>query len=82
MIFYIMLPDDNHEDCLNDTNILGEDNGFGVFWAGSGFKALMNITEHCQEMLPDVRIKDSAGKSLTIESFLNRIDKLKVRIPK
>ena len=48
----------------------------------SGLKALMNITEHCQEMLPDVRIKDSAGKSLTIESFLNRIDKLKVRIPK
>jgi len=82
MIYYIMLPEDTNEDCLNDTNILGEDNGFGVFWSGSGLKALMNITEHCPEMLPDVRIEDASGKSLTIESFLNRIDKLQVRIPK
>jgi hypothetical protein len=82
MIYYIMLPEDTNEDCLNDTNILGEDNGFGVFWSGSGLKALMNITEQCPEMLPDVRIKDASGKSLTIESFLNRIDKLQVRIPK
>ena len=81
MIFYILLPDDTAEDCFTDTNTLGEDNGFGVFWAGSGLKALMNMVDKRPDMLPHVTIKDAGNKSHTIEEFLTRIDKLKVRIP-
>jgi len=81
MIFYIMLPGESAEDCFKDTNTLGEDNGFGVFWAGSGLKALMNMVDKRPDMLPHVTIKDAGNKSHTIEEFLTRIAKLKVRIP-
>jgi hypothetical protein len=81
MIFYIMLPGDAISDCMTDINTLGEDNGFGVFWAGSGLKALMRIVDTNPEILPDVSIIDASSKNYTVEQFLTRIDKLQIRIP-
>ena len=70
------------ENCLNETNLLGEDNGFGIFWAGSGLRALMNIVNNHPEYLigKGVGIITDKGKHLSIEEFLKSIEKLKVRI--
>ncbi len=82
MIFYILLPGDKISDCMTDVNTLGEDNGFGVFWAGSGLKALMRIVSTTPEILTDVSIIDASSTSYTVEQFLTRIDKLQIRIPR
>jgi len=71
------------ENCVNDTNLLGEDNGFGVFWAGTGLKALMNIVENHEDYIigKAVNIITDKGIALSVEEFLKAIEKLKVRIP-
>tara|TARA_R110001592_G_scaffold5129_3_gene28485 strand:- start:116 stop:352 length:237 start_codon:yes stop_codon:yes gene_type:complete len=72
------------ENCMNETNLLGEDNGFGVFWAGSGLEALMNIVNKHPEYLVGkaVDIVTDKGQYITVEEFLKSIEKLKVRIQK
>tara|TARA_Y100001963_G_C6517612_1_gene325088 strand:- start:70 stop:300 length:231 start_codon:yes stop_codon:yes gene_type:complete len=69
------------ENCMNETNLLGEAS-FGVFWAGSGLEALMNIVQNHPDYLigKKVHIVTEKGDSLTVEEFLKDIDKLKVRI--
>ncbi len=78
MTYYIMLPGDTEKDCYKETNLLGEQS-FKVFWAGSGLKALMHIVEHDNHVINDVRIKTDRNETLTIEQFLDRIDKLQIR---
>jgi len=74
-----MLPGDTNESVLFESNELGENTGFGVFWAGSGLKALMAMVDKNPEMLPDVTIKTDKGKTITVEEFLTQIKGLKVR---
>tara|TARA_Y100001963_G_C6616258_1_gene369446 strand:+ start:254 stop:490 length:237 start_codon:yes stop_codon:yes gene_type:complete len=71
------------ENCMDETNLLGEDNGFGVFWAGSGLKALMNIVQNHPDYLlgKKINIISDKGEALSVEDFLQSIEKLKVRIP-
>ena len=71
------------ENCMDETNLLGEDNGFGVFWAGSGLKALMNIVQNHTDYLlgKKINIISDKGEALSVEDFLQSIEKLKVRIP-
>jgi hypothetical protein len=80
MTYYIMLPGDTEKDVHFDSNLLGENTGFGVFWAGAGLKILMGMVDNKPEMLPDVKIKTDKGKTLTVEEFLTQIKGLKVRI--
>jgi hypothetical protein len=80
MTYYIMLPGDNEKDVYFDSNLLGEDTGFGVLWAGSGLKTLMKMVDRQPEILPDVKIKTEKGKTLTVEEFLTEIKGLKVRV--
>jgi len=82
MTYYIMLPGDTEKDVHFDSNLLGENTGFGVFWAGAGLKILMGMVDNKPEMLPDVKIKTDKGKTLTVEEFLTQIKGLKVRISK
>ena len=84
MQYYILMQGEPVENCMNETNLLGEDNGFGVFWAGSGLEALMNIVNKHPEYLVGkaVDIVTDKGQYLTVEEFLNAIEKLKVRIQK
>lgn len=79
MIYYLMLPGDTEADCVNDTNILGEDNGFGVFWANSGLKALDKITSTRPDLIEHVTIINERKKKFTVEQFIDAISKLKVR---
>jgi hypothetical protein len=78
--YYVLLPDDNEKDVYFETNELGEDNGFGVFWGAYGLKVLMQIVDRKPEMLPNITIKTDKGKSMDVSEFLMAIDKLKVRI--
>ena len=82
MQYFIIMQGEPVENCMNETNLLGEDNGFGVFWAGSGLQALMNIVENHPDYIigKKVNIVTEKGESMTVEEFLKDIDKLKVRI--
>lgn len=79
MMYFILLPGDSEEDSVYATNILGEDNGFGTFWAESGFFALIKMVELGHEQLELVRIKDSSNNSYTIEQFLSILKDLKIK---
>ena len=59
---------------------IGTDNGFGVFWADQGLQALMNILDTQPEKLTKVQIKNEQNHTMSISEFLEKIDKVKVRI--
>ena len=69
-----------HKDQPDGHLIIGEDNGFGVFWADQGLKALMNVVDKRPELLTTIEIKTDKGETLKIDEFLKSIDKLQVRI--
>ena len=69
-----------HTDEQDSYLTIGTDNGFGVFWADQGLRALMNIVETDPDKLTSINIKTDKGEILTVGSFLERIEKLKVRV--
>jgi hypothetical protein len=81
MNYYILFLDDTPEDVIKDTNQLGEDNGFGVFWAGTGFRILQKLIDEQNDIINHVSIVTDRGKYISVEEFLDKISKLKVRIP-
>jgi hypothetical protein len=81
MNYYILFPDDAPEDVIKDTNQLGEDNGFGVFWAGTGFRILQKLIDEQNDIINHFSIVTDRGKYISVEEFLDKISKLKVRIP-
>lgn len=81
MRYYILYPGDDKEAVINDINQLGEDNGFGVFWANTGFKVLTKAVNENHDIISHFVILNDQGKGITVESFLDKISKLKVRIP-
>tara|TARA_R100000900_G_scaffold58310_1_gene47152 strand:- start:228 stop:482 length:255 start_codon:yes stop_codon:yes gene_type:complete len=82
MQYFIVMQGESLENCMNETNLLGEDNGFGVFWAGSGLEALMNIVNSHPEYIEGkaLDIVTDKGEFLNVEQFLKSIEHLKVRI--
>jgi len=80
MQYFILTPGDTKESAMYDSNLLGEDNGFGVFWSGQGLKILMRMVETDPDMLQVVEIKTDKGDVLSVSEFLEKIEKLKVRI--
>ena len=82
MQYFILMEGEPIENCMNETNLLGEDNGFGVFWAGTGLQALMNIVENHPDYLIGKKVNIATDKAdeMTVEEFLKAIDKLKVRM--
>lgn len=79
MQYFILLPGDTEQDCINDTNLLGEVS-FNAFYAGAGLKALMKMVDRQPEMLVHIRIKTDRNENLSVEEFLTRIQPLKVKI--
>ena len=80
MKYFIMLPGDTPKEAYYESNEIGENTGFGVFWAGSGLKALMNMVDKQPEILPHITIRTDKGDSLSVEQFLTEIKGLKVRV--
>ena len=58
---------------------IGTDNGFGVFWAEQGFTALMNAIQNHAEKLETLEIIDQKRNVYKIETFLGKLEKLKIR---
>ena len=79
MKYYILLPNDTEKESHYETNELGEDNGFGVFWGANGLQILMSIVNKQPELLPHITIKTDKGNSISVEQFLTQIKGLKVR---
>lgn len=79
MMYFILLPGDTTDETIYSTNILGEDTGFGTFWAEDGFFALIKMVELGHDQLAQVRIKDSTNNSYTIEQFLSVLKGLKIK---
>ena len=82
MRYYILYPGDTETSVVNDINQLGEDNGFGVFWANSGFKILNKAVNENNSIIERFEIVTDQGKYISVETFLDKIKKLKIRIPK
>ena len=80
MKYFILMQGDSEESALYETNELGEDTGFGIFWAASGLKVLMNMVNTNPEYLSQITILDDQKNKLSVSQFLKRIDGLKVRI--
>ena len=81
MRYYILYPGDTTESVINDINQLGEDNGFGVFWASTGFKILEKAVNENNVYVEQFTIITDRNKTISVEEFLDKISKLKVRIP-
>ena len=73
---YLLVHSDEQDSYLT----IGTDNGFGVFWADQGLKALMNIVEKQPDKLTSDKIKTDKNETLTVGEFLEKIEKLKVRV--
>ena len=69
-----------HKEETDSYLTIGRDNGVGVFWADQGLKALMNIVENSPDRLSTLVIKTDKNETLSVGEFLERIEKLKVRI--
>ena len=53
-----------HNDQNNAYLTIGTDNGFGVFWADQGLRALMNIVDKEPEKLTKVQIKTDQNHTM------------------
>jgi len=79
MQYFLMMPGDTEQDSWLDSNLLGE-SSFKVFWAGQGLKTLMKMVEGQPELLEHVTIKTDQNQTLTVTEFLDKIQKLQVRV--
>ena len=79
MRYYILYPDNTEADTINDINQLG-DVSFKTFWANRRFNVLIQAVEQGHDIVEHFIIKDEKGKGYSIEEFLDKIKKLKVRI--
>jgi len=80
MDYFIKLPSDTKQDLENDSHLIGTDNMFGVFWAGEGWKTLEMIITKKPELAEHVEIITEKGKKYSIPQFLEKIEKLQIRI--
>jgi hypoxanthine-guanine phosphoribosyltransferase len=63
----------------SDPIIMGEQS-FDVFWADQGFDILKQVVDHGDTMeLNIIHIKNDQNEDLTINEFLDKIEKLQVR---
>ena len=60
--------------------LIGTDNGFGVFWADQGLHAIITVIQKTPEKVNKMQIKTDSNQSLTITQFMEKIEKLKIRV--
>tara|TARA_R100001443_G_scaffold90840_1_gene97332 strand:+ start:2395 stop:2640 length:246 start_codon:yes stop_codon:yes gene_type:complete len=77
---YFILPSEyKQHDLMNENYLLGEQS-FKVFWAGSGFNRFQRIIQEAPDVLEHIVILDDKGNDYTVEAFLDKIKKLKIRL--
>jgi len=78
MIYYLLLDGDNEKDLMYETNMLGEES-FKVFYPSLGLSILNRIVVDKPELLERLKIVDEQKKYYTIEGFLNKLEKWKIK---
>lgn len=76
--YYILLPNEPDEYAMYESNLLGESDINGTFWAGSGLHLLMNLIEKNSNLLTNITIKTDQNKKLEIIEFIDEIKKYKI----
>jgi hypothetical protein len=79
MRYYILYPGSSINDLVRDDHQLGEDTGFGVFWAADGFRILQKAIVEDHDTIKNFTIVNDRGGYMLIEEFLDAIAKLKIR---
>ena len=77
MVYYILGKNEDKENLMFSTNILGEES-FGSFYPEQGFIALHNIIHTKPEKINDFSIIDEQGKKCSVSEFLDVVEKCKV----
>ncbi len=78
MIYYLLLDGDSEKDLMYETNMLGEES-FKVFYPSLGLSILNRIVVDKPELLERLKIVDEQKKYYTIEEFLNKLEKWKIK---
>lgn len=77
MDYYLLLPNDTVDDVSYDTNLICTIS-FNKMWPGAALKVLFNLADQYPEQLENCTIKTDTGKIVTIEEFLDIIEKLHI----
>ena len=78
MTYYILGKNEPKENLMFDSNILGEES-LGSWYAGQGMVALTNMITHSPESLEKFTILDEKGTIYSIEEFLTKVEKLRIK---
>ena len=78
MTYYLLLDGDSEEDTLYDTNVLGEES-FGTFYVSMGFNLLQKILNERKEIIDSVKIIDERKRTYTIEEFVEKLGRLRIK---
>ena len=79
MTYYILYPGDSESDTIYEDRKLGENNGFGVFWAAEGFRIMRKMIDEESDLLEKSRVFTEQGKQIELETFLTEIKTLQIR---
>ena len=79
MTYYILYPGDSESDTIYEDRKLGENNGFGVFWAAEGFRIMRKMIDEESDMLDQSRVFTEQGKQISLDTFLTEIKSLQIR---
>ena len=78
MTYYILGKGEYKENLMFDSHILGEES-LGSWYAGQGMVALSNMINNSPESLEKFTILDEKGTIYSIEEFLSKVEKLKIK---
>ena len=78
MTYYLLLKGDTEKDVLLETNVLGEES-FETFYPSIGFMILQRILNDKPEIIETIRILDDKKNPYTIEEFVNKLEKWKIK---
>ena len=78
MTYYLLLKGDTEKDVLFETNVLGEES-FETFYPSIGFMILQRILKDKPEIVDTIRILDDMKNPYTIEEFVNKLEKWKIK---
>ena len=78
MTYYLLLSGDSEKDALYETNVLGEES-FETFYPSIGFMILQRILNDKPEIVETIKILDDKKNPYTIEEFVNKLEKWKIK---
>ena len=80
MTYYILLKGEPKETFMFDSAILGETTYDGKkFYPSRGFSKFLKIVNKAPQLLENIEIYDDTNKQLTIDQFLNKLEKCQIQ---